>query len=420
MTTLGTRSNWIRRHPFWTAVLAILAAAVLWLLLRGDDNESGNPLTAGIEPGTIADLVTAAGELKPHRVVSVGAQVSGQLEALHVQVGDSVTQGTLIAEIDSELQEKEIEASLANLRGLETQLPASQAALEFAQASMRRQARLMDENATAEAQYDQAVSSLAAARANILTLEYNIEQSKARLEVQETQLRYNRIKAPTSGTVSEVLVEVGQTLNATQQTPVILNISDTSSMQVRAYVSEADVRRLTEGMPVYFTTLGEKSKRWESSLRQILLSPQNRGGVIFYPALFEVDNSDGLLYPDMTAEVFFVIEKSEDVLVVPLSALTIPSEPGPPSAAALFIMGARPDLASGAARPAPVEPGEGTPAIAYSVDEAGEISRRELRIGTRDLISAEVLSGLREGDQVIIGVQTDNTQGRMRASVRVR
>ena len=81
-----------------------------------------------------------------------------------MKVGDFVQEGTLIAEIDSEIQEKEVEASLASLRGLETQLPASQAALEFAEASLRRQSRLMEENATAEAQYDQAVSALASAR----------------------------------------------------------------------------------------------------------------------------------------------------------------------------------------------------------------------------------------------------------------
>ena len=420
MTEFRSLKNWIPRHPYLSAVIVITAALVLWQILRGGSDDFETPLTVRIERGTIEDVVSAAGELKPHRVVSVGAQVSGQLRALHVQVGDFVAQGTLIAEIDSELQEKEIEASTANLRGLETQLPASQAALEFAEASMRRQARLMEENATAEAQYDQAVSALASAQAKILTLESNIEQSKARLEAQETRLRYSRIHAPTTGTVSEVLVEVGQTLNATQQTPVILNISDTSSMQVRSYVSEADVRRLREGMPVYFTTLGDKSKRWESKLRQILLSPQNRGGVIFYPALFEVDNADGLLYPDMTAEVSFVIKQSEDVLVAPLSALTIPGESGPPSAAAAYITSTRPDLALGSRAAAPSEEGQGTPANAYVVDESGEISRRQLRIGARDLISAEVLSGLRQGDEVIIGTQSDDTPGQMRASVRVR
>ena len=88
----------------------------------------------------------------------------------------------------------------------------------------------------------------------------NIEQSEVRIEAQQTRLRYSRIHAPITGTVSLVQVEVGQTLNATQQTPVILDISDTSSMQVRSYVSEADVRRLTEGMPVYFTTLGDARK----------------------------------------------------------------------------------------------------------------------------------------------------------------
>ena len=420
MAKLGIHPNWIRRHPFWTGVVAVAAIAITWLVLRNDNSDLESPLVTTIARGTIEDVVSAAGELKPFRVVSVGAQVSGQLQALHVKVGDFVQEGTLIAEIDSEIQEKEVEASLANLRGLETQLPASQAALEFAEASLRRQSRLMEENATAEAQYDQAVSALASARAQILQLGSNIEQSRVRIEAQQTRLRYSRIHAPITGTVSLVQVEVGQTLNATQQTPVILDISDTSSMQVRSYVSEADVRRLTEGMPVYFTTLGDARKEWHSELRQLLLSPQNRGGVIFYPALFEIDNPGGLLFPDMTAEVFFVINKIENVPVVPLAALTIPSDRAPPSAAAVVIQRTRPELAFRPKENTSEPEGEGTLAIVYVVDEAGEISRREIRIGTRDLINAQVISGLREGEDVVLGERSESSSGQVRFSARVR
>ena len=420
MAQISSRPNWVRRHPIWSLVILVSALGLGWFLYPKGSNEFEDPLTAPIVRGSIEDLVTASGELKPIRVVSVGAQVSGQLKALHVKVGDRVTEGVLIAEIDAEVQEKEIEASLANLRGLETQLPASRANLEFAEANFRRQSRLMEENATAEAQFDQAVSALAAAEAQILQLESNIEQSKVRIEAQQTLLRYSRIEAPISGTVSEVQVEVGQTLNAAQQTPVILNIADISSMQVRSYVSEADVRKLEEGMPVYFTTLGDQSRRWEANLREVLLSPQNRGNVIFYPALFEVSNEDESLLPDMTAEVFFILHSSQDVVVVPLAALTIPGELGTPSASALFVQGARPDLAYPPEQARETSEDKGTLAIAYVVDESGDISRRDLRIGARDLVSAEVLSGLQEGEQVIIGSRVENSNEGVRVGVRVR
>ena len=409
MTKTNSRPNWVLRHPIWTSALIILTAGLAWGFYPRNTGEFQDPLVAPVVRGSIENLVTASGELRPIRVVSVGAQVSGQLKALHVKLGDRVTQGTLIAEIDAEVQEKEIEASLASLRGLETQLPASRANLEFAEANYRRQSRLMEENATAEAQFDQAASALAAAKAQILQLESNIEQSRVRIEAQQTLLRYSRIEAPISGTVSEVQVEVGQTLNAAQQTPVILNIADISSMQVHSYVSEADVRRLEEGMPVYFTTLGDRTRRWNASLRQILLSPQNRGNVIFYPALFEVNNEDESLLPDMTAEVFFVVESVEDVLVVPLAALTLPGEPGLPSASALFMQSARPDLSYQFGRAPTRDLGEGTFAIAYVMDESGTISLRELAIGARDLVTAEVLSGLEEGEQVIIGSRVEES-----------
>lgn len=420
MTKTGSRSNWVRRHPIWTLVILGSVGGLGWLFYPKGSNEFEEPLTAPIIRGSIEDLVTASGELKPIRVVSVGAQVSGQLKALHVKVGDRVTEGDLIAEIDAEVQEKEIEASLANLRGLETQLPASRANLEFAEANYRRQSRLMEENATAEAQYDQAVSALAAANAQILQLQSNIEQSRVRIEAQQTLLRYSRIEAPISGTVSEVQVEVGQTLNAAQQTPVILNIADISSMQVRSYVSEADVRKLEEGMPVYFTTLGDQTRRWEANLREVLLSPQNRGNVIFYPALFEVGNEDESLLPDMTAEVFFVLHSSQDVVVVPLAALTIPSEFGTPSASALFVQGARPELAYQPEQAPKTSADEGILAVTYVVDESGDFTRRFLRIGARDLVSAEVLSGLKEGEQVIIGSRVEHSNEGVRVGVRVR
>ncbi len=409
MNRAPTRTNWFRRHPIWSGLIGTVAVFVLWLVLGGRGAAPEWPLIAPIARGTIENVVAASGELHPIRVVRVGAQVSGQIRSLHVQVGDRVVEGIVIAEIDAEPQEKEIEASRANLRGLEMQLPALEASLAFAEASLRRQERLMAESATAEAQYDQAVSSLAQARASLEQHRTSIAQSIASIEAQETRLAYSTIRAPISGTVSEVMVQVGQTVIATQQTPDILEISDISAMEVRAHVSEADVRRLTVGMPIYFTTLGDNSRRWHSELRQVLVSPVNRNGVIFYPALFEVGNSDGSLLPDMTAEVYFVLSSAEDVLVVPLAALTIPGEPGPPSASALYMQGIRPDLALAAGAPRAsntAAQGEGTPAIAWAVDASGEIFRRELRIGARDLVNAEVLSGLAEGEQVVTGARS--------------
>ena len=387
----------------------VLVATLVWGFHSRNTSDYISPLTARVERGSIKNLVTASGELRPIRMVSVGAQVSGQIKSLHVKLGDRVTRGTLIAEIDAELQEKAISASLANLRGLEAQLPASRANLDFAEANYRRQSRLMEVNATAEAQFDQAVAALAAAKAQFLRLESNIRQSNVRIEAQQSLLRYSRIEAPISGTVSEVQVEVGQILNASQQTPVILKIADISSMQVLSYVSETEVRRLEEGMPVYFTTLGDRNRRRNASLRQILLSPQYRGDAIFYPALFEVDNEDQSLLPDMSADVFFVVESAKDVLVVPLAALTFPSDIGPPSASALFIQSSRPELAYQAERTEAGERLEETFAIAYVFDDSGNISLRKLRIGAIGLVAAEVLSNLSEGEQVIIGSKVEKS-----------
>ena len=294
------------RRNRWYVVLAILIAGVLtYSWFGGESQPASKPLFATVEFGDIENAVTAAGSLQPSRFVDVGAQVSGQLERLFVEVGDVVREGDLVAEIDATVQINRVEASRASLRALEAQLSARAASLQLAEANAERQTRLMQEDATSPQAYDSAINSLAAAQSSLVQLQSNIAQSSASLASDEATLGFSKIYAPIDGTVVTITMKEGMTLNASQQAPVIMRIADLTTMTVQAEVSEADVGKLAVGMEAYFTTLGSGGRRWYGTLRQILPTPVIENNVVLYTALFDVDNEDGgALVRDDRANLF--------------------------------------------------------------------------------------------------------------------
>src|SRR5690606_31421130 len=269
------------------------------------------PLLATVRMGSIENTIAASGSLKPSNYVDVGAQVSGQLEKLHVDVGDVVEAGQLLAEIDARVQFERVNASRASLEGQQAQLDARRSSLELARLNAERQQRLWSENATSQLEYDSAMNNLASAEASLVQLEKQIEQSAASLKTEETQLEFARIYAPVAGTVTSIAMNEGRTLNATQQAPTILTIADLQTMTVEAEISEADVAKVKRGMDVYFTTLGSGERRWYSKVRQILPTPKVTNNVVLYTGLFDIENNDGALLPEMTTQVYFVSSAAE-------------------------------------------------------------------------------------------------------------
>jgi macrolide-specific efflux system membrane fusion protein len=247
--------------------------------------------------------------------------------------------------------------------------------LTLAQANEARQRQLMKDNLTTQEGLDNATNELARAKSGLAELQSKITRSQAGLASDEAQLDYSRIYAPTSGTVVAINMTEGQMLNATQRVPTILRIASLGTMTVEAEVSEADVGKLNEGTSVYFTTLGAGERRWHSKVRQIQPTPTIVNNVVSYPVLFDADNTDGALLPGMTAQIFFVTAAARSVLKVPVAALT---------------RDAQTDSAS-------VE----------LVAQDGSRQTRTIKVGLANRISAEVLSGLRAGDNVVAGIKED-------------
>jgi len=412
-----------RRRGKWLILLLLAGGIATWYSIQRDDGAQvqDRPLIAVVERGDIENTLSSAGTLKPSIYVDVGAQVSGQLEKLYVDVGDTVETGQLLAEIDARTQESRVDASRSALEALEAQIISRQASLELARANAQRQERLMAANATSQQDYDTATANLANAEASFTQLQKQIAQSRSSLSSEETQLEYTRIYAPIAGTVVSIEMNEGRTLNANQQAPTILRIADLSIMTVEAAISEADIGSLQAGMDIYFTTLSGGTRRWYGELRQILPTPVIENNVVLYTGLFDVDNNDGSLLPEMTAQVFFITSAARDVLTVPVGALIFAdndrADGTAPAPAIRAMPGAEPTDTSMRAVPthwSPKDEKAHEPRRNASVEVIaadGSRQRRDVIIGITSRISAEIISGLQAGEQVVAGIIQNGAAG---------
>jgi len=368
------------------AALAVLAAGIAGYLWYGSTNRPPSYTSSPVIRGDVEDSITALGTLEPLNYVDVGTQVSGQLKVLHVQLGEQVEAGQLLAEIDPTLYIARVEASEAQLANLRAQMADREAQRTLARLQAERQRNLIRLDATSREALESAEANLLSANAQIEALKAQTRQTESALKADQADLDFTRIYAPMAGTVVQQLANQGQTLNANQTAPVLVQIADLNSMTVRTQVSEADIAQLRVGMPAYFSTLGQPQRRWEGQLRQILPTPEVLNNVVLFNALFEVANDDGQLLPQMSAQVFFVRAAAQDALTIPVAALQ-------PSA------GARPAERTKIGDDARI----GSLYQVQVLDAQGRAQPREVRIGLRTRVNAVVLEGLEEGERVVTG-----------------
>lgn len=414
---------WLRRNRAKAIALAVIVGVVAWFLWPEGAEPPPRPTTATVVRGDIEQLIAASGTLEAGSLVDVGAQVSGQLNKLHVRLGDVVAEGDALAEIDDFIPRTRVTSAEANLESLQAASSSHEASLVMARGELKRQERMMQAQATTERDYDQAVLNLAQAEANLARHLLQIEQAQASMEEARAMLDFTRITAPADGTIVAIFAQEGQTLNATQMAPTILRIGDLRTITVGARVSEADMRSLTAGMDAYFTTPADGERRWEGRLKEISPIPQaptGAAGLAQFDAIMEVENTDAALLPGMTAKAFFVVQAARDVLKVPRGAVTFPD--GPISAAGQYAQqsanahrqfrgrGPRPQPVATASvtgnaddrgRTSPQTPGRETTVQVVGAD--GEQQSRIVRVGVNNDVEVEVLSGLSEGERVVAG-----------------
>lgn len=357
-----------KRAVMSVILLLLIAGGVAGWFLSDNQVEQHLP-TANVVRGDLQEKVTATGTLNPKNYVDVGAQISGQLVHLHVEVGSEVEAGQLLAEIDARVLEANVAASRAQLRAQAAQLRDRKAQLKLAGLHYQRQKALRKDEAVTEEAVQQAEASFLSSQAQVDQLQAQIEQNQSSLAADEANLEYARILAPMSGTVVSIKAQQGQTLNANQQAPVILQVADLTQMRVETQVSEADISRLNVGMSAYFTTLGSQGERWQGKLLRIEPTPVVENNVVLYNAPFDVENLEGKLLPQMTAQVFFIVAETKNALLVPTAALQRIKR---------------------------------NTYQATVLHDDGRQEQRQIKVGVNDRIQAEVLDGLSEGEALLL------------------
>jgi macrolide-specific efflux system membrane fusion protein len=384
---MTTKRGWLTGWRL-AAGVAVLAAAG-WAIQHFYFAPAPAPqvITAKVTVDDIEDTVLASGTILAEKEVSVGAQVSGQIKRLYVELGDRVKKGDLIAEIDAPTQINALRNAEAQIALLNAQRTAKIALQKQAQQVLVRKRQLLSQDAGSKAEVDDAEAALATTSSDIGVIEAQLRQAAISVDTAKVNLSYTRITAPTDGVVEAVLAEEGRTINALQSAPSIIKLAKLDKVLIKAQISEADVVRVKPGQPVYFTILGEPLHRYEAKLRAIEPVPEaaqvdaktgsntSSSSAIYYNGLFDVPNPDGKLRVSMTAQVFVVLNKADQALVIPASAL-----------------GAR-DRKNKTYTVSVLEGPVG----------AQKVVQRQVKIGLNNRVQAQVLEGLKADELVVIG-----------------
>ncbi|MDD1013910.1 macrolide transporter subunit MacA [Pseudomonas rubra] len=366
--------------------LAIAAALVLGITLYAVQAPAKPPqyITAVVERGDIENAVLASGMLEGVKQVDVGAQVSGQLKSLKVKLGDKVSEGQWLAEIDPLVLRNTLRQAEVDEEKLQAERRSALAQLTQARSVYERYRELQSDEAISRQDYENSESGYLVQQAAVRSLDAQIKSARVEIDTARVNLGYTRINAPINGHVVGIVTQEGQTVIANQLAPVLLKLADLDTMTIKAQVSEADVIHISPGQPVYFTILGE-DKRYHATLRGTEPAPQGyaqsadknasgggkQSSAVFYNALFEVPNPEHRLRISMTAQVHIVLDTAEGVLTVPVAAL------GPRN-------------------------GDGSYPVKV-LDDKGFAQVRNVQAGINNNVKVQIRQGLAEGDRVVIG-----------------
>ncbi|MFC3024030.1 macrolide transporter subunit MacA [Vibrio zhugei] len=376
--------TFLKRKIVFIPLLVIVIAASLYSVLKPEP-EKPQYTTQPVTKGNIEKTVIATGMLHASNMVEVGAQASGQINRLAVNLGDNIKQGQLVAQIDSMTQQNTLKEAEASLNSLQAQLRAKQAQIRQAQAEYQRQQAMLKDKASSKADYESAEANLAVYQAEAQQLDAKIQQAKISVDTAKVDLGYTTISAPMDGTVVYKAVSEGQTVNANQTTPTIIELANLDKMTVKVEISEADIIHVKPGMPVHFTIMGDPEHQYVATLRAIEPGPTIMTGddsnlsagdndAIYYYGLFDIANPDHILRIGMTAQVSIVLQHANDVLMVPSQAVSSTTDD------------------------------TGKNHYQVPVLDNGKLVYRDVTVGVNNKVNTEIQSGLKQGEEVIVGM----------------
>ncbi|ARB74933.1 TPA: efflux RND transporter periplasmic adaptor subunit [Pasteurella multocida] len=352
------------------ALLVLLLCLVTFYYISEEENSSDIIFPA--IRSDIQKVITASGILQAKEEVEIGSQASGQVKQIVVQEGQRVKKGDLLALIDPRIAETELKLAKAELESAEANLEVKRANLVLSEVNLARHYQLNKKEATTKKDIEEAENKRIIASAELRMAQSQVESAKVKVEKASTELGYTEIRSPLDGVVISVVAQSGQTLAASQQTPVLMKLAVIDTMKVNARVSEADVIDLQVGAPVHFTLLGAPHAQFHAKLAAIKLSPVKVSEATYYYATFEVPNPEHKLRIAMTAEVSILLDKRENVVTLPISALGQMLKPNHYSVTVL--------------------------------NQSGEKEQVIVKTGLKDGARIEIVEGLSEGDNVVLSV----------------
>ena len=389
--SLGKNSN-LRHWALRAGVPALLMVGVALGVLRYQAAHP-KPLvhyeTGSVDLGPIAAKVTATGAVSALVTVSVGSQVSGRIATLAVDFGSHVKKGQIIATIEPSLLRAGVAQARANFASAKAGVETARAHDLLADRNYKRATELAAAGLATRADLDAADAALGSAVAEGAAARAGVAQALAALDQAKLNLTYATIVSPISGIVISRSVDVGQTVAAALQAPTLFTIAeDLTRMQVDTNVAESDVGKIKAGMPVTFTVEAYPQRVMPGIVRQVRDNAQTLQNVVTYDAVVDVDNTESLLKPGMTASVSFTYATRGDVLRLPNAAVRF--KPDTPT---LTVM------SRGTAPRAVLKPDERILWVMRGDTAVPET----IRIGLSDGSDTEVLAGqVRAGDRVVV------------------
>jgi HlyD family secretion protein len=303
-------------------ILAIVGGGAYYYYSYGKVEEKPQVVETEITQGTITEAVSATGTLEPLRTVQVGSQVSGIVKELYVDFNSIVKRGTLIAELEPELLQVQVDLQSANVERQKGEIANQEVQLEDAKTQLARTQALFDKELANQQQLDQAnltvktrTTALDSARKQLLTAEANLNQAKLNLS-------YTKIYSPIDGVIVNRIVDRGQTVQASMSTPQFFTIAtDLRTLRLSAGVDEADIGKVRPGMRVTFQVDSYMPSTFEGTVENVRLNASTANNVVTYPVWINVPNPDLRLRPSMTANLRIIIQTAENVLRAPATAL---------------------------------------------------------------------------------------------------
>jgi HlyD family secretion protein len=303
-------------------VLVIAVVIILGLYLAFGRSEKEEPniryVTVPVEKGTLKAEITSSGTLKPLVEVQVGSQVSGTIKELYADFESVVKKDQLIALIDPDTYEAKAAQARANLQAAKANLAKAEVTAEDEMRTLRRKEALIAQGSISQSEYDTAKTKADAAVAQVGVEKANVAQMEAKLQEADLQVKYTRIIAPVNGIVTARNMDVGQTVTASFQTPVLYKIAeDLTRMQVHTNVDEADIGRVQVGQKAVFTVPAFPDYYFPAEVTQIRNDPKVEQNVVTYNVILDVNNDELKLRPGMTANVQILLSEVHDALIVP-------------------------------------------------------------------------------------------------------